>query len=125
MSVPESLKGFTLVELLVVMAIIALLLMIAAPRYSGSVQRGKEAALKETLATTRDALEQFYEDRGRYPYSLQDLVSSKYLRKLPYDPVVDRDDAWIIVPPERGEGVFDLHSSSRDKARDGTPHSQW
>ncbi len=123
----KSSRGFTLVELLVVMAIIALLLMIAAPRYSGGVQRSKEAVLKENLAITRDALEQFYADTGRYPADLQELVARKYLRKLPYDPMTDRDDAWIVVPPANSNvgGVYDLHSGSRETGKDGTPYYQW
>lgn len=119
--------GFTLVELLVVMAIIAVLLTLAAPHYIGNVDKAKEAVLKQNLALTRDALEKYYGDTGRYPEHLQDLVARHYLRKLPYDPIADRDDAWVIVPPGDREtgGVYDLHSSAQGKARDGTPYAQW
>lgn len=122
-----SSRGFTLVELLVVMAIVALLLMVAVPQYSGSVQRSKEAVLKENLSTTRRSLEEFYADKGRYPEKLDELVVARYLRTLPYDPITDRDDTWIIVPPPAGSQgkVYDLRSGSREAARDGTRYGQW
>lgn len=119
--------GFTLIELLVVLAIIALLVSIAAPRYFNSVEKSKEVVLKQDLATLRDALDKYYGDTGKYPESLDDLVSKKYLRKLPVDPITDSATTWIVVPPEDVEkgGVFDVHSGAPGNARDGSPYSGW
>jgi len=119
--------GFTLVELLVVMAIISILLTIAAPRYLGNVDKAKEAVLRQNLSLTRDALEKFKADTGKYPKALDELVERRYLRALPIDPIVDRSDRWITIPPpgnSDGE-VFDIKSSATGMARDGTPYSSW
>ncbi|MDD3352655.1 prepilin-type N-terminal cleavage/methylation domain-containing protein [Zoogloea sp.] len=116
-------RGFTLLELLVVMAIVALLLSIAAPRYFVHLERAREAALRETLAVTRDAIDRFYGDTGRYPRDLDELVSARYLRSLPVDPVLERRDGWtLLAPPDgRSEGVWDLRSAAPGTARDGQP----
>ena len=119
--------GFTLIELLVVFAVIALLVSIVAPRYFNSVEKSKETVLKQDLSTMRDALDKYYGDTGKYPDALEDLVSKKYLRKLPVDPMTDSAETWTIVPPEDTEkgGVFDIHSGAPGNARDGTPYSSW
>lgn len=119
--------GFTLIELLVVFAVIALLVSIVAPRYFNSVEKSKETVLKQDLSTMRDALDKYYGDIGKYPDALEDLVSKKYLRKLPVDPMTDSAETWTIVPPEDTEkgGVFDIHSGAPGNARDGTPYSSW
>lgn len=120
-------RGFTLIELLVVMAIIALLLSIATPRYFNSVDKTKEAVLRQDLSTLRDAIDKYYGDTGKYPDSLDDLVSKKYLRKLPVDPVTDSASTWVTVPPPDADqgGVYDLHSGAPGNGRDGTPYSGW
>jgi general secretion pathway protein G len=120
-------SGFTLIELLVVMAIIALLLSIAAPRYFNSVDKTKEAVLHQDLSTMRDALDKYYGDTGKYPDTLDDLVSKKYLRKLPVDPITDSAATWVTVPPADAEqgGVYDLHSGAPGNGRDGTPYAGW
>lgn len=119
-------RGFTLVELLVVMAIVATLLSIAAPRYFGHLERAREAALVQTLAVTRDAIDKFHGDTGRYPRDLDELVSGRYLRALPVDPIIERRDAWTLVaPPEgRGGGIHDLRSGAPGHTRDGLPFSE-
>lgn len=120
-------SGFTLVELLVVMAIIALLLSIAAPRYFHSVERAREAVLHENLATTRHALDKYYGDNGKYPDTLDMLVQKKYLRSLPFDPITDSATTWVIVPPDVPEkgAVFDVRSGAPGVARDGTEFGSW
>lgn len=120
-------RGFTLIELLVVMAIIATLLSIAAPRYFNSVEKSKEAVLHQNLALTREALDKYYGDNGRYPDALDDLVSKKYLRSLPADPITGNSTAWLIVPPDTPEkgGVFDIRSGAPGNARDGSEYKDW
>lgn len=120
-------SGFTLIELLVVMVIIALLVSIAAPRYFNSVEKSKETVLQQDLSVMRDAIDKYYGDNDKYPDSLDDLVSKKYLRKLPVDPITDSATTWVVVPPENPElgGVFDLHSGAPGNGRDGTPYSSW
>lgn len=115
--------GFTLIELLVVMVIVAILLSIAAPRYFVHLERAKEAALEETLMVTRDAIDKFVGDTGRYPADLEELVQRRYLRALPVDPLNEERHAWVLVPPrESGQtGVADLHSSAPGLCRDGIP----
>lgn len=123
-------RGFTLIELLVVMAIIATLLTIALPRYFGSVERAKEATLKQSLATVRDAIDKFYADQGRYPNDLAELERRRYLRSVPIDPMTDGNATWQIVAPPDGAGpkqgfVYDVKSGSPAKAADGTLVSTW
>lgn len=120
-------KGFTLIELLVVMAIIATLLTLVAPRYFHSVEKSKEAVLRENLGTLRDLLDKHYADTGNYPENLQVLVARKYLRSIPVDPVAGSAETWILVQPENPEkgGVYDVRSGAPGKARDGTLYSEW
>jgi len=120
-------SGFTLIELLVVMAIIALLLSIAVPRYFGSVDRSKETILKEDLYIMRDALQKYYGDKGKYPDDLSDLVSEKYLRKIPVDPITESEQTWQTSSPDAGVkgNVFDIHSGASGSGSDGTAYSAW
>jgi general secretion pathway protein G len=121
-------RGFTLIELLVVMAIIATLLTIAVPRYFHSVEKSKEAVLREDLAVMRDALDKYYGDRGKYPDTLDDLVTQKYLRSIPQDPMTDSAATWVAVPPS-GEtdqgGVFDVKSGAAGNGADGLAYKEW
>lgn len=119
--------GFTLIELLVVLAIIATLLTIAVPRYFGSLENSKEAALRQSLSVMRDALDHHYGDTGSYPDSLDALVTKRYLRSVPLDPVTERDDTWVVVPPPEGAPgvVGDVKSGAPGRGRDGTPYAQW
>lgn len=120
-------RGFTLIELLVVMTIIALLLTVAVPRYFGSVDRARDAVLRENLATLRESIDKYYADNGRYPPSLQELVTGRYLRKIPLDPVTDSAETWEVIPsPDGGQnGIFDVRSGAKGKARDGTDYANW
>ena len=119
--------GFTLIELLVVMAIIGTLLTLAIPRYFGSVHNSKEAVLKQNLATLRDALDKYHADTGRYPESLEDRVTKKYLRNIPVDPITESNATCIVIAhPDRAKGsVYDVKSGAQGKARDGTSYAEW
>jgi general secretion pathway protein G len=120
-------RGFTLIELLVVLAIIATLLTLALPRYFSSVEKSKEAVLKENLFQLRDAISRYHADRGRYPETLEALAADKYLRRVPLDPVTESAATWLVVPPEdlqRG-GVYDVRSGAPGRGQDGTEFVQW
>ena len=123
----RRIQGFTLIELMVVLAIVALLLSVAAPRYFGAVEQSKEVALKQNLATMRDAIDKFHADLGVYPDSLDALVEKRYLRAVPVDPITDDAKNWAIAaPPEPEKGkVFDVKSGATGTARDGTSFKDW
>jgi len=122
----RTVSGFTLIELLVVLAIVSMLLTLAVPRFFSSVDTAKETILVENLRLTRETLDKFYADVGRYPESLDELVESQYLKDLPNDPVANSRTAWVIVPPKAGSKgkVFDIHSSAPGKNRMGQPFEQ-
>jgi general secretion pathway protein G len=119
--------GFTLIELLVVMAIVATLLTLALPRYFGSLDKSKEAVLKENLFQMREAISRYYADKGKYPESLDGLAAEKYLRKVPLDPITESAATWLLVQPEdpQKSGVYDVRSGAPGKGRDGSEFSQW
>ncbi len=121
-------RGFTLIELLVVLAIIAALLAIAAPRYFTSLDRAREAALRETLFVMRDAIDKYHGDTGRYPDSLGELVTKRYLRKLPPDPLTESTETWeVVLPPPGAAGghVYDVKSGAPGEGSDGVPFVDW
>jgi general secretion pathway protein G len=133
-------RGFTLLELIVVIAIIGILATIAMPAMKDMPRRANEAVLKTNLRTMRDVIDQFYGDKGRYPPSLDTLVEKGYLRKLPTDPMTKRSDTWITVveeidpdqPADSGDGsedqqpgIIDVHSGAEGLALDGTPYKEW
>lgn len=120
-------RGFTLIELLVVLSIIALLLTIATPKYFSSIDRAKEATLKQDLNVVREAIDKFYADKGIYPESLEALVEGKYINKIPYDPITESTETWELIAPEpplEGE-VYDIKSGSPDTAKDDTHYNEW
>ncbi len=122
-----SRRGFTLVELLVVMAIIATLLTIATPRYFRSLERSREAVLREDLQTLRESIDRYYGDTGRYPPSLAALVDRRYLRAVPVDPIAGTADRWIAVvsdDPDDG-GVKDVHSGADGVGENGVAYGAW
>lgn len=121
-------KGFTLIELLVVMSVIATLLTIAVPRYFQHLDRAREASLRESLAVMRDAVDKYRGDTGRYPETLEELVSKRYLRKVPPDPITDSADSWVLVPPPDEPGqrrVWDIRSGAEGQGKDGSDYSTW
>ena len=125
-------RGFTLVELLVVISLIVLLASISLVMYQNSVQRGREAVLKEDLFRMRDAIDQHYADKGKYPASLEDLVSAGYLRKVPVDPMTQSATTWQTVPAEPDPanltvepGIYNVHSGAEGQALDGSKFSEW
>ena len=119
-------RGFTLIELLVVLAIISLLLTVALPRYFGSVDKSKEAALKENLRVLRIGIDKYYADTGEYPGALSDLVARQYFRAVPLDPITDSDKTWQPVSPQAAgmSGIADVRSGAQGKTRDGVPYGQ-
>jgi len=124
-------KGFTLIEMMVVMAMIAALIAIAVPRYFDGLQRTKETALKQNLKEMRDAIDDYHADKGIYPGSLEALVNERYLRFIPADPMTEKTDTWQIVSPENvgmsGQAgyVYDVQSGSTETARNGEPYYAW
>jgi general secretion pathway protein G len=119
--------GFTLVELMVVLAIIALLLSIVTPHYFGRVRSAEEAVLRENLLLMRDALDKHYADSGRYPDSLEELVSKRYLRSIPSDPITRSSESWIVIAPRDAQkgGIYDVRSGARGVGSDGKPYEDW
>lgn len=119
-------KGFTFIEVMVVLAIVALLLTIALPRYFSGLERAKEAVLHQDLVIMRDAIDNYYADNGRYPQSLELLIEKKYLRNIPVDPITEQSDSWITVPlPDYSVGVYDLRSGAEGISTDGSLYSDW
>ena len=125
-------SGFTLIELMVVMSLIVVLASIGLTVYGNSVTRAKESVLKEDLFRMRDAIDQYFADKGKYPASLDELVSDKYLRSIPVDPFTNSADTWrtILSEPDPSNataepGVFDVKSGSDRQALDGTKYADW
>jgi len=124
--------GFTLIELLIVVSLIVLLATLSLVTYRNSVQRGREAVLKEDLFRMRDAIDQHYADKGKYPESLDALVSAGYLRSIPVDPMTQSATSWETVQAEPDPtnltaepGVFNVKSGSEGQALDGSKYNEW
>ena len=124
--------GFTLIELLIVISLIMILAGIAMVQYTNSVQAAKEASLKTNLFRMRDAIDQYYADKGKYPQSLDALVSERYMREVPKDPITGRTDTWIFTQsdpdpsnPSGGVGIYDVKSGAEGTAINGTRYNTW
>ena len=121
-------RGFTLLEMLVVLMVVALLASIAAPVVTKTVDRAREATLKEDLFVMRKALDDYLADHGYYPESLDALVEERYLRTIPPDPITERPDSWTATETqdESGRsGIVDLHSGAEGVGSNGLPYSEW
>jgi len=116
--------GFSLIELIVVVAIISILLLVAYPRYQASIDRTTTTVLLANIQQTRIALDRYYEDKGHYPDSLQRLVDDRYLRAIPIDPVNRRKDTWVVVmaSPDHGVGIMDIRSGAPGTSASGVPY---
>ena len=127
-------KGFTLVEILIVMTIIGILLSIVIPQYQNSIIKAKEAVLKENLFQIRDSISKYYRDKNKYPVSLEDLVVAKYLRSVPVDPFSNESN-WELIrnepidfedfDMEDAEGIIDVKSISNNPREEGKSYSEW
>lgn len=118
--------GFTVIELLVVLAAMGLLLAIAAPRYARHLDDARETVLRQDLRQMREAIDQFNADRSRPPLSIAELVSTRYLREIPPDPITQRIDTWHAdVAADGTPGMLDVHSGAPGVGHDGTPYASW
>ena len=125
-------RGFTFVELMIVMAIIAVLLAVALPIYTRSITRAKESVLKNNLFTMRTVIDEYTYDKQKAPQTLQDLVTDGYLRQVPVDPITATSDSWKIIEEDASNtvnqsqpGIFDIRSGSDKISLEGTPYSEW
>ena len=125
-------RGFTMIELLVVLALIVILASMGMAQYRSSVVHAKESVLKDDLFKMRDAIDQYYADKNQWPSALDALVSEGYLRKLPEDPFTKSATTWQTVPaepdpnnPSAEVGVYDVKSGSEATALDGTKYADW
>jgi general secretion pathway protein G len=120
-------RGFTLIELLIALTIVALLLSIVVPRYFGGVTRAEEAVLRENLYLIRDALDKHHADTGRYPDSLDQLVTKRYLRSVPSDPITRSTQTWIVIAPvdTREGALYDVKSGAPGVGGDGRRYDEW
>ncbi|HYX67964.1 MAG TPA: prepilin-type N-terminal cleavage/methylation domain-containing protein [Terriglobales bacterium] len=125
-------RGFTLIELMIVISMILILVSIAIPMYQQSIRRAKEAVLRDDLFTLRSSIDQFTLDKQRAPQSLDDVVQAGYLREIPIDPMTNTRDSWVVVNEDYLQsidqtqpGITDVHSGADGTALDGSAYSSW
>lgn len=122
-------RGFTMMELLLVLALVAILASLVGPTVASTMHGAREAALKKDLQVLREALDDYYADHGKYPSQLQELAEKRYVRKIPADPFTGSSDTWQTINDDSGEdndgGVRDVHSGAEGQARDGTYFKDW
>ncbi len=125
-------RGFTLIEILIVMTIVSVLVAIAVPLYQRSIIRAKESVLKNNLFTLRTVIDEYTYDKKKAPQSLEDLVNEGYLRQIPIDPITGSDQTWVVVMEDAltsvdqtEPGIFDVRSGAEGTALDGTAYSEW
>ena len=126
-------RGFTLIELMIVLTIMLILMSVAIPIYQKSVEHARESALKQDLATLRSAIDQFTLDKDKAPQSLDELVSAGYLRQIPKDPMTDSNSTWqpvqddnaIASPDQETGGIIDVHSGATGVSSEGTAFNTW
>jgi general secretion pathway protein G len=125
-------RGYTLVEVLIVISLIVLLTSVGLATYTNRVRRAREAVLKEDLFRMRDAMDQYYADKNKYPATLQDLVTDGYLREIPKDPITDSAETWVTENAEPDPnnvsaepGIRDVKSGSEETSMEGTKYSEW
>src|SRR5579862_703620 len=126
-------RGFTLIELMIVISIVLILVSVALPAYNQSIVRARECVLRQNLFTLRSVISQYTLDKQKAPQSLDDLVSAGYLKQLPTDPMTGRSDTWapdeetdtIISVDEQQGGIIDVHSGSSGVGSDGTAYNTW
>ena len=128
----NGLRGFTLIELIIVIAIMGILLAVAIPVYQTHLRHANEAVLKEDLYTLRNAIDQYTQDKAKAPQDLNDLVSAGYMRMLPKDPFTNSNTSWQPVQEDVMEsvdqtapGISDVHSGSNLTSTEGTAYSSW
>ena len=131
-SAPQFRKGFTLIEMMIVMAIIVILISVAVPFYQKAIIRAKETVLHNNLFAMRSAIDEYTYDKQKAPQALQDLVSSGYMHEVPRDPIAQRNDSWKVIMEDAGQavnssepGIFDIRSGSDKIGLDGTHYSDW
>ena len=120
-------KGYTLIEMLTVIAIMGILASIAVPSFQRSIIRSREASLRNSLFVLRDVIDQYYGDFGEYPDSLEILVEKRYIREVPMDPITGSTETWIFIPPEGEDvtGIYDVHSGSDKISLNSGPYNEW
>ena len=143
----NAINGYTLIELLVVLAVLAILASLVVPRYLDRVEEARETVLRQNLVGLRTAIDQFYRDKARYPETLEELVTKRYIRAIPVDPITQRMDSWVGVSPSGGAvaavvktinaspnlenstpgagALFDVKSGAVGRSRDGSEYATW